>query len=101
MSRFISNELHTIDLGEGDFVKILKESSFEIMEKMNESNKNELEIAKIMLINFVKEWNLKDNEGNEIPVTEENILKLNIPTINVIAEEITKILSEKKILEKE
>lgn len=46
-----------------------------------------------MLMECVKEWNLKDDNGVDVILNEENLLALDIPTINIITEEITKLIT--------
>jgi len=49
------------------------------------------EASKMMLVNAIKEWNLKDDNGNIPKVNEENILKLDITTVTFLTEEVTKL----------
>jgi hypothetical protein len=46
-----------------------------------------------MLVICIREWNLKDEEGNVPEVNEENIMQLDIATITLITTEIAKVIS--------
>jgi len=89
MSRFASKELRTIDLGDGEWIKIPSALSYNTVLTINSEKSSESDVAKAMLIACIKEWNLKDDEGNLVELSEENILNLNIQTITQITEEIT------------
>ena len=89
MSRFVDpTELKQIDLGDGDWVKIPARVSWEIAEDFTTSELPEGKKGILMLRTFIKEWNLKDKEGNIPKITEENIKKLDLPTLNKIGDEI-------------
>lgn len=91
MSRFASKELQTIDLGEGEWVKIPVALSYAAVVSIN--NGNAEEIAKKMLFHCIKEWNIKNEKGEVPPITEETILDLDIPTITLLSEAIGKIVT--------
>lgn len=54
---------------------------------------SEMEMSKIMLTECIKEWNIKDEDGLIPELNEENILKLDVPTITLISGEITKLIT--------
>lgn len=58
MSRFVTQETQTIDLGEGDWVKIPKALSYEQVLKYSSAG-DDYERSKSMLLGCIKEWNLK------------------------------------------
>lgn len=89
MSRFASKELRTVDLGDGEWIKIPTALSYSTVLAINSGSKDEASIAKSMLVACIKDWNLKDENGIQLDVTEENILSLDIRTITQITEEIT------------
>jgi hypothetical protein len=93
MSDFVSKKLKEIDLGNGKFVKIPEEVSYgEIIDytKMNEKGGD----ASINgLIMFLKEWNLKDDSGNVVEISEENIRRLNVDFVNKISKSLTDVFS--------
>jgi len=92
MSRFVGKELKTIDLWEGEWIKIPTALSFNDVSKIT-SETDTTEMSKKMLVVCIKEWNLKDTEGNIPEVNEENILTLDVSTITILTEEITKIIN--------
>lgn len=87
MSRFASKELQTIDLGDGEWVKIPVSLSYRTV--MALGGLNEVDSSKAMLVTCIKEWNLKDENGIVPEVNEESILSLDIPTITQITKAIT------------
>ena len=60
MSRFASKELRTIDLGDGEWIKVPVALSYNTVLSINSDKSNESDIAKAMLVACIKEWNLKD-----------------------------------------
>lgn len=87
MSRFASDKLQTIDLGNDEWVKIPVAMAFrEVMDYRKKYGNDMADHAAAlgMVLMCLKEWNIKDEDGNVPEITEENILKLDIPTINLI-----------------
>ena len=91
MSRFVGTKLREIDLGEGEWIKIPVALSYDQVLRLT-SLTNDVEISKSMLIECIKEWNIKDEDGNIPPVNIENILKLDIFTIKMVSDEVEKML---------
>lgn len=89
MSKFITNELDTIDCGDDEWVKIPKELSVEDGEKVTAAMSEGGTPIKVFLV-FVREWNFKDNNGQIPPITEENVKKLNMATLQIILTAINK-----------
>lgn len=92
MSRFASSELQEIDLGDGESVKIPVALSYEQVAKLTECP-TEGGMSRAMLVECIKEWTIKDDAGNIPELTEANIVRLDIRTVQVITSEITKLLS--------
>lgn len=92
MSRFVKNELRTIDLWEGEWIKIPTALSFEKVSTITWVT-DPLEMSKKMLTTCVTEWNLKDHNGEVPEINEENILRLDIETITILTQEITKMIT--------
>lgn len=92
MSRFASTKLREIDLWEGEWVKIPTALSYELVLELTGSW-NDFETSKKMLEKCIKEWNLKDEDGNIPVLSIENILKLDVATIKIISDEIAKLTS--------
>ena len=80
MSRFASKKLNTIDLWEWEWVKIRSEISTEDILNYFKA-KTEIEQTKIMFTQSLKEWNIKDEDGNIPELNEENIFQLDPITI--------------------
>jgi len=92
MSDFTSNELRTIDLGNNKFVKIPVEISFGEAEKVSKSEN----VIETTLLEFIKEWNLKDENGVVAEISLENIKRLKIEDVNVISKELSNLIEVKK-----
>lgn len=82
------NELEKIDLGDGFFVKIISEISYQDAEIIFNNSKNENEMTIDMLFSFIKEWNVAEKDGKIAEITKENIKRLPLKLINIIAQEI-------------
>lgn len=91
MSRFASKKLQEIDLWEWEFVKIPVALSYEQVMRFTRGW-DEVETSKEMLKECIKEWNLKDEDGNIPEINEKTILSLDIQTITTLSQEITKLL---------
>lgn len=93
MTRFVDQtKLKQIDLGDGDWVKVPERIAYKVTEQFAESKLEGTKRVAFMLRTLIKEWNLKDGEGNIPDITEENIYKLDIPTINLLAEQMLGLL---------
>jgi len=95
MSRFASTKLRDIDLGDGDIIRIPVSLSYKQVLALT-SHSTEAEISKAMLIECIREWNLKDDDGNDVPVTEENIMNLKIDVIQIVTNELLPLLDNKQ-----
>lgn len=97
MSRFVSHNIKNIDLGNDEWIAIKADISYEIFEKLqpdeNLEGKKDFKHGKKILFAFITDWNLKDDKGEKVPVTEQSILDLNMETLNLIINEITKIMN--------
>lgn len=102
MSRFVSNRLKRIDLGEDEWIELPEEISFQEYTEIK-SVTDEVAMSKKMFTTMIRAWNLKDEDWKELPVTEANIMRLNIDTVTIITEELTKLVQtsnhDKKKLE--
>ena len=95
MSRFASTKLRDIELGDGDIIKIPVALSYKQVLALT-SYSTEAEISKAMLIECIREWNLKDDDENDVPVTEENIMNLKIDVIQIVTNELLPLLDNKQ-----
>lgn len=83
MSKFVSNELDKIDLGDGDFAMVPNSISFADCSVFTSESPDFDQLAK-MISNFIKEWNLKEDDGTPVPVTPENVKRLKLETANIL-----------------
>lgn len=70
-----------------EWVKIPVSLSYEQVTRMT-AGKTEEEASKDMLLFCIKEWNMKDEDGNVPEVTPENINRLDIRVVKMISDEI-------------
>lgn len=92
MSHFISKATRKVDLGEGDFVEIRSELGYEHIVpfvEMQKEGKSELEMMVPLLRSAIVSWNLKDESGAVVEVSEENIKQLKFQTLTKLGEEVT------------
>lgn len=81
-NRFVDTkkELKTIDLGDGDWVKVLGAINYGIVSGTAEKGGPNGTASLHLLSKVIKEWNLKDANGRPMPITLENIEKLDSAT---------------------
>jgi hypothetical protein len=84
MSRFASQELRTIDLGDGEWVKVRKSVSFAEGQSLQSAPGSEEEKSIEMFLFCIREWNLKNEEGIVPELNRENLLKLDLQTIDFL-----------------
>jgi hypothetical protein len=107
MSKFVSNRLRKIDLGDGEWVKLPEEISFEDCQgfKVGIAGIQAVGFEETLdlITHFIKEWNFKDDEGQDVPLAKENVRRLKIEVISLIQDEIIKLIpnNDKKKLGKE
>jgi len=95
MSHFVSNKLKKIELGDGEYVEIPTDMSFEdsrYLGTIKVTFSDEFDQTIQMLLKFIKNWNLKDEDGKEVELISENIERLKMPTLVKIQEEILAIM---------
>ena len=97
-SRFVDeNDLIQIDLGDDDWVKIPRRLPYGVVEKMTGgTGMSDGARATAFLKAIIKEWNLTDSEGKGVAVSEDNIRKLDIATVNMIGQAIAPLLEQTK-----
>jgi len=81
------NDLQTIDMGDEDWVKIPAKLSFGFVSQFEQSDGNNLEKTATFLVQLIKEWSAKDENGM-LPITIENIKKLEVGTLKKIVESV-------------
>lgn len=104
------DDLHRIDLGEGEWIDILALCTNAIRRKADAatvkavSRLSALKVAgtvdveydagaynNVLLEHMIKAWSFKDKSGQAIPVTAENIGKLSTATADLVLAEIEKL----------
>lgn len=110
-SRFVNfNDLHTIDLGNDDWVKIQKKyttyqgmllsqeddaaNEQDLQKKIVDSARKKSENLMQFLSEAIKEWNLVDHNGDVAPVNIDHIRMLEAKTVIAIITEASKFVSE-------
>lgn len=99
MYRFVDdNELQTVDMGDGDWIKIPTRLSYGFVSQFGDMKTGENDMGKIMgfLVKLVKEWNFQLSDGTVAPITQETLSKLEIGTINKMVESITPLMTVEK-----
>jgi hypothetical protein len=105
MGHFVTDEVDRIDLGEGDWVDIKRQMSYGDDQKLVASYMNvqarvragepdvdiSLGTGNITLLALnIKDWNLKDESGQLMPIAETTIQRLNKSTATKLVEEINR-----------
>ena len=98
MSKFVSTKLKQIDLGDGDWVKIPTEISFADCEGFV-AQTGSFDQTLELLLQFMKEWNLKDEDGKDVELSKENVKKLTVTVISIIQKAIADLMP-KELLDK-
>lgn len=93
-SRFVTDvDVATVDLGDGDWVKIKKRVPFEYMKQFNEQliNGNNFERTAEMLSFLIIEWNLLLPDGTVAPINFDTLKMLEMESAGLILEALPKI----------
>ena len=97
MSRFADEKkLKQIDLGDGEWVKIPEKLSYGTIAEIGEVDSSSAEKTTKLLVAILKEWNLKDDDGEDVEINEKNIKMLDIQTITQISTVLGEILAPDK-----
>jgi len=92
MSNFISEELVKVKLDNDEWVKMIKELSVNDLNFLADTSSSSIERAINAILRFSKEWNLKNNKGEIVELTKENIEKLNSSAFKILQEYIASIV---------
>lgn len=92
MSKFVSDELQKVDLGDGEWIKIPKEIAFEDLQTFSKGGTDNFEQTLTMLEMFIKEWNFKDDKKQPVELNKENIKRLKVQELTEIQQHIMKIM---------
>ena len=57
------------------------------IEQVYEMKESEMKKVRKMLSFVIKSWDFTDENGNELPITDENLAKLQMPDITAMIEE--------------
>lgn len=97
-TRFVDDsKLKRIDLGDGDWVEVPEKISYGTLSQIGNLDKTtNIEKTTELLCTLIKGWNLKDEKDNEVPISKENILKLDVDTVTLIANEIGEMVDTDK-----
>lgn len=89
MSRFVDNRLEKLELPNGDWIKVKSQLSFAEIQNIqinNVENTNDISIGMSMVMALIQDWNFKDDDGKLVECNNENILKLDLASVNEIIE---------------
>jgi len=93
MSKFVTDKLTKIDLGDGEWVKVPSAVSFNLVRDFTKVQADsDMEKSMEMLIVLVKGWNLKDEDDKPAELTPDNLKRLDMKYINIIIQELLKIM---------
>ncbi len=96
-NRFVNEQdLLQIDLGDGDWVKVPSRLSFAMVSDLADVEGKDSTKTLAFITRVIREWNLKDAEGKGVPLTEENIKKLDLDTVKMIGEAIAPLVQVPK-----
>lgn len=100
MSLLIQNpdELQRIEFSDGDWVDIPKAFTFDMQQQITPKTRDidPREMNKLLLTNAIKAWSAKDNLGNPLPITPENINKLDVKVVSEILGRVQELMGLKK-----
>ena len=83
------NSLQTIDLGDETWVKIPTVLSFGFITAFSEVEGGDGKKIANMIVKVIKEWSAKSIDGSMLPITEENVLKMDAKSTMRIMQVIT------------
>lgn len=94
MSRFVSDKTVKVvlprqsDHDQEEWVEIRTKFGFEEIVDINESAPTKSQVSTALLGLAITGWNLKDEDGNDVPLSVENIRKLDVQTVTVLMKQI-------------
>lgn len=88
--------VRTIDLGDGDWVKVPAVISFGTIEKFATSTGTDVEQSICLLEAVVKEWNFIDSQGQPVAISQDSLRMLDVQMVNRIVKELEPMLSPEK-----
>lgn len=101
MYRFVDDdEFQRVDMGDGDWIEIPAKLSYGFVSQFGDMKK-EVEggnVTKVIafLQKLVKNWSFQLKDGTVAPITEENLKKLDIGTINAMASAVAPLMTIEK-----
>lgn len=82
------DELMTIDMGDNDWVKVPAKLSFGFVSSFEHIKGGDLEKTAHFLVQLIVDWSAKTPEGEKLPISIENIKKLEVTSLKKIMEQI-------------
>lgn len=83
------NSVQQLDLGDGDWVKIPSMLSFGFITEFSDAEGRDADKIAGMIVQIIKEWSAKGADGNMLPITKENVLKMDAQSTMKIMQAIT------------
>lgn len=83
------NSIQKIELGDETWVKIPTSLSFGFITAFTEVEGKDSDKIAEMIVQVIKEWSLKDGAGNMVPITKENVLRMDAISTMKIMQAIT------------
>lgn len=87
---FVDDSTERIDLGEGFWVEILSAISLnqseKVFQQVSEEKVSKIQVAKKMLVVFIKKWNICEEGGEVAEINEKNIGRLPMKIITRLSE---------------
>lgn len=91
-------EVVSVDMGDGDWVELPARLSFGLVSEF-ENIQGDVKGAAILISKLIRRWSAKDSSGALLPITIENVRKLDLPSMQKIMEAIVPLTTvEKKSL---
>ena len=92
------NETQRVELPDGEWVDIPKAFTFEMQQQFTPKTKDAdvREISQKLLLNAIKAWSAKDENGVQLPITPENINKLDVRVVSEILNRVQEMMGLKK-----
>lgn len=90
--------MQQIDMGDGDWIRIPARLSYGFVSQFGDMKGAGEGAEKVIgfLAKLVREWNFALKDGTPAPVTEDNIRRLDIATINAMVAAITPLMTVEK-----
>lgn len=81
--RFVDPELVKLEISDGDWIKVDKETNFADAMRIREARKSGDTLEVLALI--IREWSFLDRDGKPMPIDKDTISNLDVDTASEIA----------------